>query len=89
MRRWFVLVAVAVLMGPGAVSAADLQQLQFRVVQLEAVVRGLSAVRPEVRPLVGALRQRVLTLELQVAGMQQAITSLENRVAGQGGDKPR
>ncbi len=86
MRRWCVLAAVAVLMGPGTASAVDLQQLQFRVVQLEAQVRGLSAVRP---PAVGALRQRVLTLELQVAGMQQAITRLENRVAGPGGDKPR
>ncbi len=89
MRRWCVLAAVAVLMGPGAASAAELQQLQVRVIQLEAKVRGLSAVRPEVRPLVGALRQRVLTLELQVAGMQQAITRLENRVAEPGGDKPR
>ncbi len=90
MRRWCVLAAVAVLMGPGAASAAELQQLQVRVFQLEAKVRGLSAVRPEARlPTVGALRQRVRTLELQVAGMQQAITSLEHRVAGQGGDKPR
>ncbi len=89
MRRWLVLAAVAVIMEPGAASAVDLQQLQVRVVQLEATVRGLSAVRPEVRPLVGALRQRVLTLELQVAGMQQAITRLENRVAEPGDDKPR
>ncbi len=89
MRRWCVLAAVAVLMGPGAASAADLQQLQFRVVQLEAEVRGLSAVRLEVRPLVGALRQRVQTLELQVAGMQQAITRLESQVAEPGGGKLR
>ncbi len=90
MRRWCVLAAVAVLMGPGAASAAELQQLQAKVFQLEAKVRVLSAVRPEVRSsTVGALRQRVLTLELQVAGMQQAITRLENRVAGPGGDKPR
>ncbi len=90
MRRWCVLAAVAVLMGPGAASAADLQQLQVRVIQLEAKVRELSVVRPVVRPsTVGALRQRVRTLELQVAGMQQAITRLENRVAGPGGDKPR
>ncbi len=77
MRRWCVLAAVAVLMGPGAASAAELQQLQVRVFQLEAKVRGLSAVRP---PTVVALRQRVQTLELQVAGMQQAITRLESRV---------
>ncbi len=89
MRRWCVLAAVAVLMGPGAASAAELQQLQVRVFQLEAKVRGLSAVRPEVRPpTVEALKQRVRTLELQVVGMQQAITRLENQVAGPGGDKP-
>ncbi len=90
MRRWCVLAAVAVLMGPGAASAADPQQLQVRVFQLEAKVRELSAVRPVVRPpAVETLRQRVQTLELQVAGMLQAITRLENRVAGPGGDKPR
>lgn len=77
-------------MGPGAASAADLQQLQAQVNQLEAKVRVLSAVRPAVRPsTVGALRQRVQTLELQVAGMQQAITRLESQVAGPGGSKPR
>ena len=84
------LVAVAVLMGPGAASAADLQQLQVRVFQLEAKVRELSAVRPEVRlSMVGALRQRVLTLELQVAGMLQTITRLESQIAKSGDDKPR
>ena len=89
MRRWCVLAAVAVLMGPGA-AAADIQQLQVRVFQLEAKVRELSTIRPEVRPpTVEALRQRVRTLELQVAGMQQAITRLESRVAEPGGSKPR
>jgi len=86
MRRWCAAAVATVLMDPTAAAAADPQQLQYRVLALEAKVRAISMARP---PAPEALGQRVRTLELQVAALQQALTRLENQLAKTNPDAPR
>jgi len=88
MRRWYAAAVATVLMDPTAAPAADPQQLQYRVLALEAKVRAISMARPPA-PAPEALGQRVRTLELQVAALQQAITRLENQLAKTNTDAPR
>jgi hypothetical protein len=85
MRKIHVLTAAAVTVaawaaGPpgsaGPARAADLYSLEARVMAVEARVRELTTFRqPDPPPSSGneALRQRILTLELTLAEMQNAL----------------
>ena len=63
-----------------AAAAQDILSLQARVMQLEARVRDITTFRPAEPATVGgaeALRQRIQTLELTVAEMQNALKHLQ------------
>jgi len=65
--------------GAGPAAAQDIMSLQTRVMQLEARVREITTFRPHEPATLGgaeALRQRIQTLELTVAEMQNALKHL-------------
>lgn len=72
-------------------AAQDIMSLQARVMQLEARVRDLTTFRPAPPPTQGAeaLRQRIQTLELTVAEMQNALKHLQIEVDKLNVAKPR
>ncbi|MBI2978722.1 MAG: hypothetical protein HYY38_07885 [Rhodospirillales bacterium] len=72
-------------------AAQDILSLQARVMQLEARMRDLTTFRPAPPPTQGAeaLRQRIQTLELTVAEMQNALKHLQIEVDKLNAAKPR
>ena len=68
---------------PGRAPAADLFSLEARVMAVEARIRELTTFRQPEPPPVStneALRQRIQTLELTLAGMQNALKHLQKDV---------
>ncbi|MBI1986202.1 MAG: hypothetical protein HYW28_02665 [Rhodospirillales bacterium] len=84
--------AVAVtIAGARPAAAQDIMSLQARVMQLEARVRDITTFRPAPPPTQGAeaLRQRIQTLELTVAEIQNALKHLQIEVDRLNAAKPR
>ncbi|MGH6660961.1 MAG: hypothetical protein ACREB6_05445, partial [Rhodospirillales bacterium] len=83
--------AAATIGGARPAAAQDIMSLQARVMQLEARVRDITTFRPAPPPTQGAeaLRQRIQTLELTVAEMQNALKHLQIEVDRLNAAKPR
>jgi len=86
-KRTIVLAALLAAAGGGPwaatpAAAQDILSLQTRVMQLEARMRDITTFRPAPAPTQGAeaLRQRIQTLELTVAEMQNALKHLRVEV---------
>ncbi len=75
----------------GPAPAQDIYSLQARVMQLEARVREITTYRPVESPTRGneALSQRIRTLELTIAEMQNALKHMQNEIDRLNAARPR